>query len=251
MIAVLAELFGHYRLGTESTVQEISIADQKLVLEGSSSSLLYRRLAGTEVQTQTTIMSDKGQVIVGVFPIPPIFTPQQIASNLYLKFRYPIVVDQQSQVVVYAKMPIEIGVYRQSEDEELLMDAFSPAQQQYALYGSPESGVVCRYYVTECGASKEDIKLEKFREALVRVRISNDIDNIIKVSRVVIPLLDVVLDHAHDDAWLPGSVEMSVDSAFGRDVVNVRYVDARIKRHDKTSKSKREETRTFLMDAGY
>jgi hypothetical protein len=54
------------------------------------------------------------------------------------------IVDQKGQAVVYAKMPIGIGVYyRQAEDEEVLLDAFSLRRQQYALYDSPESRVVC------------------------------------------------------------------------------------------------------------
>jgi hypothetical protein len=61
----------------------------------------------------------------------------------------------------------------------------------------------------------------------------------------------IILDHAHDDSWLPGNVEMLLDSAFGKDIVKVHIVDAKVKRLDKTSNTKREETRTFMMDAGY
>ena len=141
--------------------------------------------------------------------------------------------------------------YRQLEDEELLIDVFSPTPQRYALYGSPESGVVCRYADTETGSTKEEVDAEKYREAIVRIRIRNDIDNIVKVSKVIIPMEGVVLDHAHDDSWLPGSVEMVLDSAFGKDIVNVHFVDAKVKRQDKTSILKKEESLTFLMEAGY
>ena len=44
---------------------------------------------------------------------------------------------------------------------------------------------------------------------------------------------------------------MALDTAFGKDIVNVQLVDAKVKRVDKTSLIKREETRTFRMDAGY
>jgi hypothetical protein len=69
---------------------------------------------------------------------------------------------------------------------------------------------------------------------------------------VIIPMDGVVLDHAHDDAWLPGSVEMNLDTSFGKDVVQVRLTSTKVKRSDKTSTSvKNEETLVFLMDAGY
>lgn len=229
---------------------EVSIAGNKIFLDGSGSLITYKRMVGEEVKAQASIISGMDQVIIGVFPIPPLFTPKNVAKNMYLKFRNPIIVDQQSEAIIYAKMPIEIGVYRQSEDEELMIDAFSPSPQRYALYGSPESGVVCRYADSDAGI-KEHVVPEKYSEALVSIKIVNEIDNVVKVNRVIIPMDGIILDHAHDDSWLPGNVEMLLDSAFGKDIVKVHIVDAKVKRLDKTSNTKREETRTFMMDAGY
>src|SRR2546426_782803 len=191
-------------------------------------------------------------VMIGVFPIPPLFTPTAVAKNVFLKFNTSVIVDQRSQAVVYGKMPVEIGIYRQSKDEEVLLDSFSRKRQQYALYGSPESGVVCRYTETEISVNNDDMKPAKYEDALVRIRIKNDIDNIVKVSRVIIPMDGVVLDHAHDDAWLPGSVEMDLSTSFGKDMVHVRLMSTKVKRSDKTSiRARKEETLVFLMDAGY
>jgi hypothetical protein len=145
-------------------------------------------------------------------------------------------VDQKGQAVVYAKMPIWIGVYyRQAKDEEVLLDAFSLRRQQYVLYDSPESGVVCRYIETPVSTDKHEIKAMKYEEAVVRIKIRNEIDNVVKVSRVIIPMKGVILDYAHDDSWLSGSVEMVFDSAFGKEIVNVRLVHTKIRRSDKTS----------------
>ncbi len=91
----------------------------------------------------------------------------------------------------------------------------------------------------------------RYEEALVRVRISNEIDNVVKVNKVIIPLDGVILDHALDDAWLPGSVEMELNSSFGKDIVNVRLTSTKVKKQDKTSGAKKEETMMFVMDAGY
>ena len=45
----------------------------------------------------------------------------------------------------------------------------------------------------------------------------------------------MILDHAYEDSWLCGSVEMVLDSAFGQEIVNVRLVHTKIKRSDRTS----------------
>jgi uncharacterized protein len=251
ILYVLAEIFGHYRIGAESKSLEISVLDQRLTLEGAPPSIQYKRYAGETLKAETTIMSDLDPVVIGIFPVPPLFTPASVATRLYLKFKSPIVVDQGSEAVVYAKMPVEIAVFRQSAEEELLIDAFSPARQRYALYGTPESGVVCRFVESITGNTKEEVAPEKYYEALVRIRIRNDIDDIVRVTKVIVPLEGVVLDHAHDESWLPGTVEMALDTLFGKDIVNVRFSNTKVKRPDKTSSAKSEETRNFLMDAGY
>jgi uncharacterized protein len=249
----LEELLGQHRLQSKTTKDyRLVFGENRIELNSVGSALSYKRYAGSELAAEAMVVSNEDPIIIGVFPNPPLFTPAAIAKNVYLKFNTPVVVDQRSQAVVYAKMPIEIGVYRQSNDEEILVDAFSHKRQQYALYGSPESGVVCRYTETEVSTNNDDIKPAKYEEALVRVRIKNDIDNVVKVSKVIIPMDGVVLDHAHDDCWLPGTAEMDLNTSFGKDIVHVRLTSTKVKRSDKTSiRARKEEALAFLMDAGY
>jgi hypothetical protein len=247
----LADLLGQHRLSAGIKDYQLELGDSKIIIDSAGSALTYRRYTGSELASEVMIVSDEDPVIIGVFPSPPLFTPKNVAKNVYLKFKSPVIVDQRGEAVVYAKMPIEIGVYRQAKDEEILLDAFSLGRQQYALYGSPESGVVCRYVETEVSTDKDKITIEDYREASVRIRISNTIDNVVKVSKVIVPMEGVILDHARDESWLPGSVEMTLDSAFGKEVVNVRLSDTQVKKTDKTSIVKKEETLIFQMDAGY
>lgn len=248
----MKDILGLHSLQSKNTKDyQLVLGENRIEISSVGSSLSYRRYAGSEIVTEAMIVSNEDQIVIGVFPIPPLFTPQAVAKNVYLKFRTPVLVDQRSQAVVYGKMPIEIGVYRQSKEEEMLIDAFSRTRPQYALYGSPESGIVCRYTETEISTSSDDIRPAKYEEALVRIRIKNEIDNIIKVGKVIIPMSGVILDHAHDDVWLPGSVEVDLSSSFGKDVVHVRLIGTKIKRSDKTSSAKKEETLVLLMDAGH
>jgi hypothetical protein len=248
----LKDILGLHTLHSKTIKDyQLAIGNSRIEINSTGSTLSYRRYAGSELAAEATIVSNEDAVVIGVFPTPPLFTPNAIAKNVYLKFRTPLLIDQRSQAVVYAKMPIEIGLYRQSKDEELLIDAFSCTRQQYALYGSPESGVLCRYTESEISTNSDDVKPTKYEEALVRIRIKNEIDNVVKVGKVIIPMSGVILDHAHDDTWLPGSVEMDLNTSFGKDVVHVRLIETKIKRSDKTSSAKKEETLVLLMDAGY
>ncbi len=63
----------------------------------------------------------------------------------------------------------------------------------------------------------------------------------------------MILDHAYEDSWLSGSVEMVFDSAFGQEIVNVRLAHTKIKRSDKTSIYGRKRSDANICDgyAGY
>ncbi len=247
----MQDLFGRHELRADMAPLEMTLCDQKLVVTSADGAFYYKRYLAGALQAESTIVSDKKNVVLGVFPEPPLFTPTPVAQNVYVKFKSPIVIDQRSDAVLYTKIPIEIGVYRQSDDEELLIDAFSLRRQKYALYGSPDAGKVCRFIEAEASATQEGIAVEKYTEALVRIRVANEIDNVIKISKVIIPMKGVVLDHAHDDAWVPGGIDMRLDTAFGKDIVNVRLSGTKVKRSDKTSLLKREDTLVFMMDSGY
>ena len=248
----MQELLGRYVLRHGMQDYVLQLGQNRLVIDCSKQAFVYRRYVGDQLQSESIMMSDSpDDVVVGIFPVPPFNTLVNIAKNVYLKFKSQIVLDQKSEAVLYSKVPIEIGVYRQSKDEELLLDAFSIARQRFALYGPPETGVVCRFNEAEVSTKEDEINPTKYEEARVRIRISNMIDNVVKVGKVIIPMEGIVLDHALDESWVPGSVEMSLDMAFGKDVVNVRLIDTRAKRPDKTSLLKKEDTLTFYMDAGY
>jgi hypothetical protein len=246
----LQEQFGHHKIQAGSKPLEITFYDQKIVVSGTAGAYSYKRYSAGAIAAESIIVSDNESIVLGVFPIAPLLTPKPVAKNVYIKFRSPIVMDQRSDAVVYTKIPIEIGVYRQSEDEELLIDAFSLVQQRYALYGSPEIGTVCRFIEADTSTTENGVYAEKYREARVRVRISNGIDNVIKIGKVIVPMEGVVLDHAQDEAWIPGGIDVKLDTAFGKDIVNVR-LETKVKRADKTSVAKRAETLVFSMDAGY
>jgi hypothetical protein len=248
---MLEDLLGHHRFRVGIKDYEVAFGENKIAIDSAGSAFSYRRFSTGKLDAEAMIVSDDDMVVIGIFPVAPLFTPKSVARNIYLKFKSPVVLDQDSEAEVFAKMPIEIGVYRQTKGEEVLLDAFSLRRQQYALYGPPENGVVCRYVETEVGVSEDGMSPKKYEEALVKIRIRNTIDNVVKVNKVIIPMEGVILDHAHDDSWLPGHVEMTLDSAFGKDIVNVHLAGTKVKRMDRTSMANRQETLAFMMDAGY
>jgi hypothetical protein len=236
--------------------RDFAIGNNRIVLDSGGagdSAVFYRRFDNATglLLSECLVASDRETVVIAVFPIPALFAPKQLADKIYLKFKSPVIVDQKGDVVFYTTIPVEIAVYRQSEDEELLLDVFSLQKQKYALYGSPEKGVLCRYKEVEIHTDRDNVKPLRFQEALVRVAIRNGIDNVVKISKLIIPMDGVILDHSNDDCWLTGSIEMNLDQAFGKDVINVQLIGSKVKRLDKTSIACRTDSLNFLMDSGY
>lgn len=223
--------------------QTLNIGNSKLVFGSVGTAFKYRRYEDDTLVSDSLIVTDARETHLGIFPNPPIRTPREVAKNVYIKS--PVIVDHRSVAILYSKIPLEIGVYKQHKDEELLIDVFSVVPPRYALYGTPEGGVVCRYIEAEGVTEESALEVKQYEEAKGRIRVTNDINNIIKITKITIPVEDVVLEHRNDDAWVPGSTEMHLDSAFGKDVISVRLSDTRVKRIDKTSAKKTEDTHIF------
>ena len=247
----MPEILGRHMLKRDMGERIITIGDRKIVVEGTGTAFRYRRYDGDTLATQSLIVTDEREARIGIFPTPPIRTPKEVAKNVYIKFKSPIIIDQKSVAVLYSKIPVEIAVYRQFKDEELLIDVFSLARPRYSLYGTPEAGVVCRYIEAEAVTEESKLEVKKYEEAKLRIRVTNEINNVIKITKIIVPMEDVVFEHRNDDTWIPGSAEMNLDMAFGKEVVTVRLSDTRVKRADKTSDMKKEDTLVFSMGAGY
>lgn len=210
----------------------------------------YRRILDKEIVAEKLLTSVTEPVTLCILPVPPLYALQNICNHLCLKFRSPIVVDQDRKVDFYTRMPIEIGIYKQSHKKGLLLiDCISLCKQQYTLYGTPESGVICRYKETEISAT--EVKTSKFEEASLSVRLHNETNKIIELSRLVIPLCTVVVDYSNDNSYLSSTVDIKVGKSFGKDVANVEMVCAKIWDSESSTIRSKENILTFLMDKGF
>ena len=97
----MEDLFGLHRLQSKTTKDyQLVFGENRIEVNSIGSSLSYKRYAGSELASETIIVSNEDPVIVGVFPNAPLFTPKSVARNVYMKFKTPVIVDQRSQAVV-------------------------------------------------------------------------------------------------------------------------------------------------------
>jgi len=240
---------------TSSSVLNISDQNIFVTIEGENVKtgnyfFRYKRHLSNETIVEKLLTSSANSVTICILPVPPLYTSQNISNHLCLRFRSSFIVDQHQKLDFYTKMPIEIGIFRQSNKKGiLLIDCISLCKQQYILYGTPENGLICRYKETDIYATETETS--KFEEALISMHISNNTDKIIQINKLIIPLQDVIINHRNDNAYLSGRTEIKVGSSFGKDIANVQLVNAKIRDPEFSPIQSREDTLTFLMDKGF
>ncbi|HZD36394.1 MAG TPA: DUF432 domain-containing protein [Nitrososphaeraceae archaeon] len=241
--------------GTDSLVLNINDHIISITTEGRNDKTRdhifgYKRLLGKEIVAEKLLTSVTEEVTLCILPVPPLYALQNICNHLCLKFKSPIVVDQDQKLDFYTKMPIEIGIFKQSHKKGLLLiDCISLCKQQYTLYGTPESGMICRYKETEISAT--EVETSKFEEASLSARLLNETNKIIELSKLVIPLSTIVVDYSNDNSYLSSIVEIKVGTSFGKDIANVEMVSAKIWDSESSTIRSKENVLTFLMDKGF
>jgi hypothetical protein len=205
----------------------------------------YQRFENENLVAEKVIASER-PLVLGIVPIAPLYTPAKYGSHLMLKLATPLVLDPKSHVDAYLTMPIEIGVVRASEDDVQIIDAFSVGQSKYALYGTPELGVICRYYETRI--NHEIPKVAPYREAVVRVHFHNYTEKISTINRIVIPIEGADFYYRKNEAYY-NDIEVVLEQRLLRtvieiDVTNAEWVGAR-------TNLKQEFNGKYLMEWGF
>jgi hypothetical protein len=111
-------------------------------IEQEGEFLRYRRECGPDRVEK--IIASAGPVVY-IHPIEPVNLPKEVTRYLEIVFP-PLVIEPESAKTIYLTFPIEIGVFVARKEDYQLLDVFSGYLPKYSLYGSPEKGVITRYY---------------------------------------------------------------------------------------------------------
>ena len=102
----------------------------------------YRRHCGSS-KAEKILSSSAASLFI--HPVEPVNLPKEVTRFLEIEFT-PLMMAPESVRTLFLTFPIEIGVILQMDEESQLLDVFSRVAPKYSLYGTPESGVITRYY---------------------------------------------------------------------------------------------------------
>lgn len=173
-------MFGRYR----DTFHQES-GDIMVEAESVEGLLTYRRRCEGKTFERILVLNT-GEVIIN--PVEPVNLPKEITNILQMEFS-PMMIEPGASRTVYLKFPVEIGVFVESKKDIEVLDVFARGSQKYALYGSPTTGVIARWYRSAVYPAVPPV--EGFCEGVMELSIHNASHEWVEVSTAVFESVDM------------------------------------------------------------
>lgn len=173
-------MFGEYELKT----QFIKVGDKKIhLLEEKEGVIRYRR---DDVEK---LIKNNGEKLK-VLPSPALGYGVRL---LIVRFREPVVIPPQDSITGFVEAPVEIDV----KVGDLTIDHFIVGKEKYALYGTLEAGVICRYHVSSFYTEEPE------SIGMAKLIVSNPSPEWKSLERVVIPIRGTSMYYESTKAYYP------------------------------------------------
>ena len=154
-------------------------------------SYLKKDLEGNVVEKKIPLKSS--ELKIEVAPIRPLNYPAKRTNYCFLEFESPVFLIESSSATIFVQCPIEIGLFLIHDSHKDSLDWFTcdPAHSRFGLYGTPESGTLCKYSKTPIVGSYND-SLDYFN-GVIKINLKNDLPGGHSISKIVFPIIDVGL----------------------------------------------------------
>jgi len=140
----------------------------------------YRRSCGESGADMTLSLADAE---LYVHPVEPVHLPRAVTRFLEIEFP-SVTIAPESGTTIYLTFPLEVGIILGYKNEHQLLDVFSKATPKYSLYGTPEAGVITRYWRSV--ASDRIPDTDNGVTGILRLRLTNAGKSWVDVGRVVL-----------------------------------------------------------------
>ncbi len=180
----------------------------KIEIRKKTSKVTYYRKAGKEEVEKILDVSDDDKFII--HPVEPVNVPKHITDFLEINFKKPVVISPKSQTCIFLKFPVEIGVFACSGNKIDMIDVFTLVKPKYTLYGTPKSGVICRWY--ESDVYLEIPETNPIEEGVLKLTIKNNNDDWAEVKKAVFDSYPMRL--FYNDRLVAMQAEMKIFSKY-------------------------------------
>ncbi|MBN1298038.1 DUF432 domain-containing protein [bacterium] len=162
--------------------------DISIRIERMSSMIAYHRHCG-ERTLDKRIAGMVEEVVV--HPVEPMLIHRHPVQFLLIHLASPIQVAARTTTTIYGTFPLDIAVMTSDRTSDDPIDVFSAAPMKLTLYGSPDHGMLCRYWISPIEESPPETR--PLQEGVLRLTLRNDTPRWTQISRVVLRGYDMKL----------------------------------------------------------
>ena len=197
--------FSKYGLYTVNESLELTLPETMIKFEkiGENAFSYFRQDSeGKIVEKMIPIKSN--ELKIELAPIRPLNHPARRTGYVFLKFDKEIYLNQSSAASIFVHCPIEVGIFliHDSKRESLDWVTCNPLNSRFSLYGSPDTGTLCKY--AEVSLATDFSDSIPYVEGVMKIIIENNLDSGQTVSKVIFPITDNSLYYEDSKSIIDG-----------------------------------------------
>ncbi len=162
-------MFGSHEFGTPITFGTITIETYK---EGGLP--IYYRPPVKKVMFPSRLI---------IHPVEPVTQPREITHYLLTELDPSILLAPGDSLTFFVTFPIEIGVYIRFRKHVERIDSFTLTSPKYTLYGTPDSGIICKWWKSKISSNFPEIS--PFIEGIMKVNAENTGNDWAELKKIV------------------------------------------------------------------
>jgi uncharacterized protein len=183
--------FSNYGMYEVNETLDLSFPNTEIRIErvGKNAFSYFRKNSdGKIIEKMIPLKSD--EIKIEVAPIRPLNHPARRTNYVFLKFDKEIYLSSNSAASIFVHCPIEIGIFliHDSDKESLDWVTCNPLNSRFGLYGSPDTGTLCKYAEVTLATNLTDSI--PYVEGVIKIIIENNLSSGQTVSKVIFPITD-------------------------------------------------------------
>ena len=213
--------FSNYGIYEVDDNLELSLPNTSLKFErvGENAFSYFRKDSEGKI-IEKMIPSKSNKIQIEIAPIRPLNHPARRTGNVFLKFDKEIYLSQNSATSIFVHCPIEIGIFlvNNSKKESLDWVTCNPLNSRFGLYGTPDTGILCKYAEVSLATDYSDSI--PYVEGVMKIVIENTLETGKTVSKAIFSMTDNSLYYENSKTIIDG-IKITLKK---RAVVNVADV---------------------------
>ena len=197
--------FSTYGIYTVSDSLELSLPNTVIQISkiGESAYSYYRKDSEGNI-AEKMIPAKSNEIQIELAPIRPLNHPARRTGYVFLKFDKEIYLSENSAASIFVHCPIEIGIFliHGTHRESLDWVTCNPLNSRFGLYGTPDTGTLCKYAEVSLATDLSDSI--PYVEGVMKIIIENTLETGQTVSKVIFPITDNSLYYDDSKAILDG-----------------------------------------------